>query len=173
MLNKTKPKKCRQHTYADGKQEYSEDNFTFGPGSPIPVSPWIPGGPVGPRSPCDQTPDNTQHMPLSPRSSLTPLFKGTFLKLKATIDICCVCTDIVCVRVRQLKCIVGDIWSLGAGWDGYKINLSVSNVSKSWNPNPNIWQQQCWKQPEFVMNHCIFAVCLSLEMTETNQHPPS
>lgn len=83
--------------------------FTFGPGSPIPVSPWIPGGPVGPRSPCDQTPDNTQHMHLSPRSSLTPLFKGAFLKLKTTIDICCVCIDIVCVCVRQLKCIVGDI----------------------------------------------------------------
>lgn len=29
ILNKTKPKKCRQHVYSDGKQEYLEDNYIY------------------------------------------------------------------------------------------------------------------------------------------------
>lgn len=29
ILNKTKPKKCRPHTYTDGTQEYLEDNYIY------------------------------------------------------------------------------------------------------------------------------------------------
>lgn len=62
--NQTKEKE-RANTLMDNGNIQRITLFTFGPGRPIPVSPWIPGGPVGPRSPCDHTHDNTQHTLLS------------------------------------------------------------------------------------------------------------
>lgn len=38
-------------------------SFTFGPGSPIPISPWSPGGPGNPRSPCEHMHGNYWKLP--------------------------------------------------------------------------------------------------------------
>lgn len=94
----------RANTLMDNRNIQSITLFTFGPGRPIPVSPWIPGGPVGPRSPCDHTHDNTQHTLLSLGSSFSPFYTDALLKLKQRLafvmyaQMLCVITGVHCGR---------------------------------------------------------------------------
>lgn len=60
-FNKGKLKKKKIYIFIKkGINNYwrHKTSFTFGPGSPIPISPWSPGGPGNPRSPCEHIHSN-------------------------------------------------------------------------------------------------------------------